>query len=377
MDRECSDEIRRIRRKLHQNPELGRKEYQTAEFIEYEMNKLNIKTCRFRETAVMGMLQGGCEGPTAAIRADMDGLPLQEKTKASFTSKQPDIMHACGHDVHMAAALGAARILAAEKDRLKGNVVFLFQPDEEGRGGAEDMVSMGCMKGVDAVFGAHVSPELPEGHIGVRYGKFYAASDMFEVEVRGISSHGAMREKGIDALEAAARMVTELLALPAKVTGDPCVLTVGKLQSGSAGNILPGEADFEGIIRTLGPVTRAAMEEAFRETIASVAAQTKTKTEIHYRHSHPGIVNDDRMTQLVEKTSERILGKEYTHRLLQPVMMTEDFGYFLEKTPGSYFHIGAGCNLPLHHPGFLPAEEVAVKLARLHAALVKEFLNKR
>ena len=226
-----SEEIMGLRESIHRHPEMGNREYRTADLIESYLGSLGIETERLLDTAVKGVLRGNSGGRTAALRADMDALPVNEATDAAFASEVSGVMHACGHDVHTAATLGAAGILSEMRDDLDGNVVFLFQPDEEGRGGAERMIKEGCMEGVDAVFGAHVSPDLPAGRIGIRYGKFYAASDMFAVVVTGRSSHGAVREKGIDALGAAAEMVTALLKLPRQITDDKCVLTVGRMKN--------------------------------------------------------------------------------------------------------------------------------------------------
>ena len=217
---ESSDEIRRLREDIHSHPELGNNEFRTADLIESYLNSLDITTKRVLGTAVIGTLRGKTGGRTVALRADMDALPLTEITGADFASVYAGKMHACGHDVHTAALLGAARILSAHRDELEGNVVFLFEPDEEGRGGAARMIKEGCLEGADAVFGAHVTPDLPSGKIGVMYGKFYAASDTFRIVVNGRASHGAVREKGIDALAAAAEMVTALLALPGQITDD-------------------------------------------------------------------------------------------------------------------------------------------------------------
>lgn len=379
-----SDEIREIRRAIHRHPELGNEEWHTAELIERHLRDLGIETKRLLDTAVVGLLRGGGDAGsgcgsgkrrTVALRADMDALPVQEMTGAEFSSEIDGRMHACGHDVHMAAALGAAGLLSDHRNQLKGDVVFLFQPDEEGSGGAERMIAAGCMDGVEAVFGAHVDPDLPSGHIGIRYGKFYAASDMFRVIAEGVSSHGAQREKGRDALAAAAEMVTALIGLPAKITDDKCVLTVGRMESGTAGNIMPGEAVFEGIIRTLGPETREAMETAFRSTVAEIAGARGVKAQIKYRKSYPGIVNDDGMSALAERAAKKAFGSQRVKRIGDPLMTTEDFGYYLGEAPGCFYHIGAGCSKPLHNPAFLPDEEAAVRLAVMHAAVVLEYLD--
>ena len=371
-------EIKELRMSIHRHPEIGNDEWRTAQLVEDYLNGLGIETRRMLGTAVIGTLRGGKasgKARTVALRADMDALPLDEVTGAPFSSENPGMMHACGHDVHTAAVLGAARILADHRDELEGDVVFLFQPDEEGRGGAERMVGEGCMEGVDAVFGAHVSPDLPAGHIGIRYGKFYAANDIFTVTVTGLASHGAVREKGIDALAAAAQMVTELLALPPKVTSDKSVLTVGMLTSGTARNIVPEKAVFDGIIRTLGPETRVAMEQEFRKTVQSIAEKTGTTVQIEYIHNQPGVVNEDTMTALAEKTARETFGESKVHVIEEPTLIGEDFGCFIDAAKGSFYHIGAGCTLPLHSPAFLPEENVVTELTAMHVSAVLAFLQ--
>lgn len=371
---EYSDKIKDLRETIHRHPEMGNNEFRTAELIEDYLSSLGIETERLLNTAVKGILRGKSGGRTVALRADMDALPVSEATGACFVSEVFGVMHACGHDVHTAAVLGAAGILSEMREDLEGNVVFLFQPDEEGRGGAERMIKEGCMEGVDAVFGAHVTPDLPEGMIGLRYGKFYAASDMFTIVVTGRSSHGAVREKGIDALGAAAEMVTALLKLPRQITEDKCVLTVGRMNSGIAGNIMPGSAEFEGIIRTLGPQTRLAMEKAFRRTVQEIAEKTGTEVAIDYIHSHPGVVNNDEMTAFAEQTAIAQFGADSVCRIDEPTMISEDFGCFIDEAPGSFYHIGVGCDKPLHNESFLPQEDVVIKLAEMHAAVVRAYL---
>ena len=372
--RAIAGELAALRHSLHEIPELGGGEYRTAEAIEAYLARCGIPTRRLCGTAVIGWLDGALPHPCAALRADMDALPLDEATGAPFASKTPGVMHACGHDVHMAAALGAARLLASRRDALRGRVVFLFQPDEEGNGGAERMISEGALDGVDAVFGAHVSPDLPLGHVGVRYGKFYAASDIFRVTVTGRSAHGAEREKGVDALAAAARMVTSVLELPRRL-GERSVVSVGKLHAGTAVNILAGQAEFAGIIRTLGPEARAAMRALFEEAIDAASRETGTAVDCQLRASYPGVVNEDTMTRLVENAARAALGGDRVHIIDQPTMTTEDFGYFLHERPGSFYHIGAGCELPLHNPGFLPDDGAVAFGAALHAAVIDAFLN--
>ena len=368
-------ELTALRRAFHMDPELGNREFHTAARIEAALNGWGIPTRRLLDTAVVGRLDGALPGPTVALRADMDALPLAEATGAEFASRNEGVMHACGHDVHMAAALGAAQLLACHRDELKGSVLFLFQPDEEGRGGAQRMIEAGVLEGVDAVFGAHVSPELPLGHVGVRYGKFYAASDTFKIVVNGVSAHGAEREKGIDALGAAAALVGRLIDLPKRLPGERAVLSVGSFHGGTAENALADKAEFAGIIRTLGPAARSELKRLFRLAVAEVTAEWGATADVTLRESYPGVVNDDAMTALAERAARGLLGDERVHVIDRPTMTTEDFGYFLVEKPGSFYHIGAGCLLPLHNTGFLPDEQAPVVAAAVHAAVIREFLK--
>ena len=366
-------ELARLRHDFHAEPELGNREFRTAEKIEAYLRACGLQTRRVLDTAVIGRLEGALPGRCAALRADMDALPLQEQTGAPFASQTPGVMHACGHDVHMAAALGAARLLAAHRGALRGRAVFLFQPDEEGDGGARRMIEAGALAGVDAVFGAHVSPDLPVGCAAVRYGKFYAASDVFRVTVTGRSAHGAEREKGVDALAAAARLVSDALALPAAMPRERVVVSIGTFRAGTAGNIVADRAELTGIIRTLGPDARAEAKARFREIVRSTAASFGAAAECDIRESYPGVVNDEGMTRLAEDAARAALGS--VRLIEQPTMTTEDFGFFLMERPGSYYHIGAGCAEPLHSGAFLPTDDAVVSLAALHAAVADAFLS--
>ncbi len=375
--RAVAPQIIALRREFHMHPELGNHEFETAKRIEACLNGWGIPTRRLLDTAVVARLDGALPGRTVALRADMDALPLTEATGADFASQSPGVMHACGHDVHLSAALGAAKLLSDRRGSLPGSVVFLFQPDEEGRGGAKRMIDAGALDGVEAVFGAHVSPELPLGHVGVRYGKFYAASDTFRVVVHGVSAHGATREKGVDALGAAAALAGRLIGLPDTLDGERAVLTVGTLNAGTAENILADRAELRGILRSLGPVARAALKQGFARAVDEVTAQWGATAEADLRESYPGVVNHDGMTALVEKAAGALLGEGRVHVIDEPTMTTEDFGYFLEARPGAYYHIGAGCPLPLHNNAFLPDEQAPVIAAAVHAAVAEGFLGNR
>lgn len=368
-------EVNALREEFHRRPELGNREFRTAERVEACLRALGIETARVLDTAVVGTLRGGGPGKCAALRADLDALPVAERTGAPFASETEGVMHACGHDAHLAALLGAAKILSAHRDGLRGTVKFFFQPDEEGDGGARRMIAAGCMEGVDAVFGCHVSPDLPYGTVGVRYGKFYAASDIFNVTVLGKSAHGAEREKGVDALGAAAELATALLKLPEELLPERSVVTVGAFHSGNKENVLPGRAELLGILRTLGPDSRARLQRRFEETAALCAARTGTRVDYRFRSGHGGVVNTPAETALAEETAAALFGADKVLRIETPTMTSEDFGFFIDAAgAGSYYHIGAGCPAPLHSPEFLPRPGAVVTAAALHAAVAARYI---
>lgn len=372
--------LQTVRQTLHRTPELGNQEFKTAAYLKSVLESLGLTVEAPFGTALCATLYGAKSGKTVALRADMDALSIAELTGAEFASQTPGVMHACGHDIHMTAAVGTAALLAAHRETLCGSVRFLFEPDEEGCGGAQRLVDAGCLCGVDAVFGAHVSPELPLGTVGIRYGKFYAASDTFSITVHGKSAHGAEPEKGVDALQAAARLAVRLVELRNALDGERCAVTVGTLQAGTAINIVADTAHLTGILRTLGPDSRARMRTLVTAAAANIAAQTDTQIDVQIHESYPGVVNDDGASRLVYDTAMQLLGESSIAVLQQPTLMTEDFGYYLSTARGCFYHVGAGCTAPLHSPHFLPDIRAAVTTAALHAAVLERALaelNKR
>ncbi len=369
------EELFAVRKHIHEHPEIGNEEYETCAFIEETLHGWGIPTERILDTAVVATITGGLPGKSVGLRADIDALPVTEQTGCAFASKVPGKMHACGHDVHTTAALGAARLLNAEKETLPGTVRIFFQPNEEYSGGAERMIKAGCMKDTEAVFGAHVDPNLPEGTIGVRYGKFYASSDVLDITVYGKTAHGATPEKGINALYTMSDMILKLVELPKTVAEDHCVLTMGTFESGTACNIVPAKAVSSGILRALGPKDRNAMKEASKKVIDETAAKWGARAELVINKSYDGIVNTDEGTAHVEKTACALLGKEHVVRIEEPLMISEDFGCFINASSGAFYHIGAGCTYPLHSDHFLPTEGALLTAAAVHAAVLKNYLE--
>ena len=372
-------ELTALRHELHRFPEPGNAEERSSRLIEDSLRALDIEVQRPFGTAVVGVLRGALPGKCAALRADMDALPIHEDTGADFASLTDGWMHACGHDFHTAAALGAARLLSETRGALRGTVKFFFQPDEEGDGGAQRMIDAGCLDSphVDAVFGAHVSPDLPAGSVGVRYGKFYAASNPFRAVITGVSAHGAEPEKGVDALYAASGAILKVkeLARALSEKNGRTVISVCTLNAGSAENVIAGSARMRGMIRTLGDDARREAADRLRDLIVSAAQSAGASAEVEIRWGYPGVVNHDEYSRLVEKTARRLLGGERVFEIPEPTMTTEDFGCFLQRRPGCFYHFGVGGGAPLHSARFLPDDALLPCAAAVHAAVISDFLT--
>ncbi|MBR3948772.1 MAG: amidohydrolase [Clostridia bacterium] len=379
--KECEntfEEIVEIRRELHRFPEMGNSEFRTTEIIMNCLDKWGVKYERLLETGVVATVEGAKGGKTVALRADIDALPIEEKTELSFSSQNEGRMHACGHDIHTAVLLGTAKILSKNKDKLCGKVKLIFEPDEELLGGAERLIEKGAMKDVSAVFGLHVRPELPKGHIQVKYGKSYAAADVFEIDVIGKSVHGAEPQKGIDALLIASHIVTALQTVVSRnlAPTESAVLSVCTFNAGTVCNQIAGKATFGGIMRSLGKETREKLKSLLTSTAIGIAESMGAKCEVRIRESYPGITNDNEMTAFLKECAEDILGKENVSVSDTPLMTSEDFGFYLDEAPGSFYHVGCECDYPLHSDRFNPDESAILTGMLVDLKAVNEFLNK-
>ena len=372
---EEKNKMRAVRAALHRRPEPGNSEKYATELILGALSGLGLETLRPLLTGAVGVLRTGRPGPTVLLRADIDALPVTEETGAPFASETPGLMHACGHDVHTAALLGAALLLTREKDRLCGTVLFVFQPDEEGDGGALRLLESGALDGADYCFGCHVDPALPEGTVGVRYGVFYASAATFDLTFRGASCHGATPEKGTDALACAAAAVEALRALPEEVAPERSVVNVGTFRAGTARNIVADTAVLQGIIRAAGEETRERLIRLVYGAAEETAARFGAKAEAEIRVGYPGVTNAAYATAAAEKAAIAAFGKDRVVRINTPTMTTEDFGFYQRRIPGSFYHIGAGCSYPLHSPRFLPTDTALFTAAETHAAVVMELLK--
>ena len=369
--RSMQDWIIAQRRWLHRHPEHGYKEFQTSEYICQVLKDLGMEPRRMAETAVVADLVGGKPGPVIGLRADMDALPVQEQTGLPFASENPGMMHACGHDLHMAAVLGAAKILAAHREELPGTVRFLFQPDEEFLGGAERMIAEGCLEGVSQVYGAHVRQELPLGSVGICPGPYYAANNPYKITLRGKGSHGAEPHNGTDVIVAGAAVVQALQTIVSRrmAPTEPAVVTVGSFHAGSQNNIIPNEAVLEGMMRSFGEDSRKRLTDHFRSVVEGVAAVMGVEAEIEIRWAHPGVVNHKAQAELVRKAVEKVLGPEYAVED-HASMVSEDFGCFIQDLPGCFYHIGVGGPAGLHSAHFNPEEWPLSNAAAVHAQVV-------
>ncbi len=378
------DELIAIRRDLHAHPEPGNKEVRTSGIIQEYLKRLGIEVEPMLDTAVVGTLRGAYPGKTVAFRSDMDALPVEEQTGLPFASCEKGRMHACGHDVHMTALLGAAKLLAAHRDELHGNVKFFFEPDEEMMGGAQRMMAAGCMENphVDAVFGAHVDPDLDAGKIAVKYGNYYATSDIFTAIVHGVSTHGAEPHNGIDPVVVGAQIVLALQTIPSRrmPPSVPCVLTIGEFQAGSRFNVIGDTAKLVGMFRTYGVENRNKINKLVPEVIRGVAEANGAAVDLDMIWGYSGIVNHDGATDLVANSVKKLLGEKNLVVYQDSTLLTEDFGYFIEKVPGSFYHIGVrnpelDAVHPLHSGLFRVDESAIARAAAVHAQVMCDFLS--
>ena len=354
-----------LRRDLHRIPECGFQEFMTQKAICDTLDALGIPYTT-RRTWVVGLIEGAKPGKTIALRADMDGLPVTEPAACPFRSEHEGWMHACGHDGHMAIQLGTARILASMKDRLCGNVKLLFQPAEETDGGAKPMVEAGVLENphVDACYGLHLMSRLPLGTIETRQGTLNASTDEINIEIIGHSGHAAYPESGVDAIVCAAQLVSALQTLVSRnvspIVG--AVLTFGTISGGSARNIICDRVKLEGTLRTADPVLRHMMQERIREMSECIAAAFGAEARVEIIEGYSPLVNHDREAKLVLGLVGELFGEDKVIHKDAPSMGGEDFSYFIEDTPGAFYHIGCTPadkmpGIPLHNPGFDPDEE--------------------
>ena len=374
-----------LRREIHSHPELSDRGEQTSALVCRELERLNIPyTVLPGMHGVVGMISSGREGPTVALRADMDALPIQEQTGLAFASQKEGVMHACGHDVHTAVLLGTASVLAENKALFRGNVKLFFQPAEEGVGGAKRMIAAGCMENphVEAVFGLHSAPRLPAGKIGTKPGWTSASSDEIKIRVHGKSAHGASPDEGVDAIYIASQLVVALYGLMARrVRGtDSIALNVGKFHAGNANNIICECAELEAMYRTFRADTRQRMKQEICDLVHSLCKGFGGWAEITIEEGYDGHANDADRTRRLMELSRELMGEDAFVLKETPDMGTEDFCYFGQKAPAVFFDLGTGSApghpvMPLHSSRFTVDEDALYYGILMEAALALDYLS--
>jgi len=358
-----------IRRQLHAHPELSHEEFETTAAIRGWLDEAGIRIADYPlRTGVVAEVGGLLGGPVIAIRADIDALPVQEETGLQFASRVPGKMHACGHDFHTAAVLGAALLLKKREAELEGTVRFLFQPAEEKAKGAAQVIASGALEGVKAVFGLHNKPDLPVGTIGIKAGPLMAAADGFIVEVKGLGTHAAVPEAGIDPIVASAHIITALQSIVSRNIGalDGAVVSVTRLNSGTAWNVIAEQAVFDVTLRTFDEKVRTKVRERFEQIVTGVGAALGAQASVRWLDGPPAVVNDRRWAEAAATVANSI-GLHVVEPLPSPA--GEDFSFYLQHVPGSFFFLGTSGPQEWHHPAFDVDERALPIGASFFAAL--------
>jgi len=375
----------RIRRAIHANPELSGREYATARRIYSFLRDLGLSPRYYvRRTGVVVQIHNG-EGPTVALRADTDALPIEEKNRVSFRSRRRGVMHACGHDMHTAALLGAVQALLAVKHLWSGTVAAIFQPSEEQEpGGALSMIREGAFPHkTDAVFGLHVSSEHATGQVGIKAGEECSGELVFDVLVKGRGGHGSAPHTTIDPIVCAASMIMDLQTLISRECPavQPAVLTVGSLHAGTKNNVIPDEAVFSGTIRTFSAKLQRFLRRRVGQCLKTTARSFRAGVDVTFRDSYPSGFNNPALAKRAQSALAVLLGKRNVITRPYPIMFSEDFVYYQKKTPGLYMHLGVRPKgvrtMPgIHSATFLPDEKALRTAILVHTGCVLEMLGK-
>jgi amidohydrolase len=375
------DLIINTRRELHRIPEPAYTEEKTSAYVAEYLRKEDLKVqTGIARTGVMALMRLAGPGRTLMIRSDMDALPISEETGLPFASTHKGAMHACGHDGHMAMVLGAATILNKVKDKLNGNIKFLFQPAEEGPGGAKPMIEAGVMSNpqVDHSIGCHVWPAIPEGTIGVKAGRLMAAMDRFDIKIVGKGGHGAMPHLCIDALEVGTQVANALQRIASRQMNPlkPTVVTIGSFHSGTTFNVIPGEAQLCGTTRTFDRDIWNSWPERIEKIVRGVCQSMGADYELKYTQGYPPLLNDESMAEVVGRCAGDVVGKE---RVIEPepTMGGEDMAFYLERSKGCFFFLGVGRQgcAPLHNAKFDLNEKVLLIGAETYCRVAFELLG--
>ena len=381
------EELIGLRRKLHENPELGMEEFETSKLIKEFLKNEKIQYIEVSKTGVCGIIKGSKEGKekTIALRGDIDGLPILDKKSCDYSSKISGRMHACGHDAHTTILLGAAKLLNKNKHLFSGNVKLLFEPAEETLGGARFMVEEGVLENphVDCIAGLHVEETLECGTIMLKDGVVNAASNPFIIKIKGSGGHGAYPHTTIDPIVIASHVVLALQTIVSREinTINPAVITIGSIHSGTAQNIIPEEAVISGIIRTMSKEDRSFASKRLEEIVDGICISSRAKAEIYIEESYPNLYNDDFMVDLFKKSAIKILEKENVLKQKYPKMGVESFAYFANERPSVFYFLGSGNKekniiYPAHSSLFDIDEECLHLGVAMQCQLVYDYLTR-
>ena len=381
-------ELVELRRHLHTHPELSHQEYETTKEMARRLRDLGFEvTLRPEGVGLYADLTPDGFDPqthlTVAVRSDLDALPIHEQTGLDFASTEQGVMHACGHDMHMTCVMGVAIGLSAVKAQLEGRVRILYQHSEEvAPGGAEDLVALGAMEGVDAVLGLHCDPTIAVGEVGVRVGAFTASSDAFTITIKGQGGHSARPHQAVDPVFIGVQVANNLYQLAGRVfdARDAVVIAIGSISGGQQHNVIPDDVTIKGTARSLSVVHRREIKPWLDRVVGGICAAYGASHEMKINRGAPAIVNDEALTEVVRSCAQQVLGADSVHGIKLPSMGAEDFSYYLEHAPGSMFRLGvARAGRPihmLHSPHFDPDESAIAIGARIVCRAVIELQKK-
>ena len=375
------DQIISWRREIHAHPEVAWEETQTGDMVANLLEGFGIEVKRTANTGVLGLLSGGRTGKTVALRSDMDALAIAEANDIPYKSKNPGVMHACGHDGHTAMLLGAAKILSQMRNDISGTVKFIFQPAEEIGLGALKLIDSSVMEGVDALLGVHLWPDLPSGKVSLVPGPRMASADKIKITVRGKSGHGSMPHQGIDAILAASAIIMNLQSISSREISplEPAVITIGKVIGGTSWNITCDEVTLEGTTRCFSHEVRKSFPSVIERVVKNTAASFRAQAELDYIPIVAPLINDAFVAQTAAASLQKLFGNSVVGEI-EKVMGGEDFSFLCEKSPGAMAFVGTGnpekkTDYPLHNDKFNIDEDVLPIGSALYAQFALDFLK--
>jgi len=381
---EIQEDLVKWRRKIHQNPEIGFQEVDTSNFIAEKLEDFNIPYERVCKTGIVGLIKGGKTGETLAIRADIDALAMEEKNNVVYKSKNKQAMHACGHDGHTTILLGTAKVLSEMSENIEGNIKLLFQPAEEGPGGAKPMIEAGVLNDpeVNYMLALHINPDIEKNMVGIKEGKMMAAPDIFEITIKGKGAHGAHPEQGVDPISIGAQIVLGLQHIKSREFNAhrPLVISCGSFQAGSVFNVIPETARIKGTVRTFDDELRHKIKARIIEIVENITKAYKAEFSFNYDFRYPPLFNDNELTNLIKEVVKENLGEERLYQIEEPSMGGEDYAFFAQKVKSTYMLLGTrneekGIVNALHSPYFDIDEDILKQGVKLFVYGANKILN--